>query len=279
MAPARPTVAPAPLTSFFHPLDVVDGWNRAYGSGRLPAVPGRRRRRRRSSATCSTCSAGSGVTTFLPVLKRFGTGIGAPLSFPTPGWTLAVDVPADPTRRCGARPRRRDRRGCRRPVLLRQGRTGATPADCRHVPRPRPVAGTARPPRPRRPVRLGPLTEAVTVLDALAAPQSVLVLGATSEIAAATVEQLSARGRLHPHRARRASGRTARRQRGRWRVTSWGRQARSRPSTSTPPTSRRTAACSDPVFDAGDVDVVILAVGVLPPRPPRSLTPWRRRRS
>ena len=30
------------------------------------------------------------------MLKRFGPGNTAPLSFPAPGWTLAVDLPATP---------------------------------------------------------------------------------------------------------------------------------------------------------------------------------------
>jgi decaprenylphospho-beta-D-ribofuranose 2-oxidase len=84
-----------PATPYFFPLDGVRAWNRLYGPQGFvqhqfvvpPQEEGALRRVVERYATARAPAA-------LAVLKRFGPGSGPPLSFPEPGWTLAVDLPA-----------------------------------------------------------------------------------------------------------------------------------------------------------------------------------------
>jgi decaprenylphospho-beta-D-ribofuranose 2-oxidase len=94
-APAARHVSIESIPQFFHPLDGVHQWNRLYGKQGFIQyqfiVPLDRIDVLR--AVIETFSS-AGVASFLAVLKRMGAQNLAPMSFPTEGWTLTLDMAA-----------------------------------------------------------------------------------------------------------------------------------------------------------------------------------------
>lgn len=93
-APRRELGRVTPFPGFFHPLDTVDHWNRLYGPQglvqyQLAVGPGHDEVVRRVLERLSR----QRIPSFLAVLKRFGPSGKGVLSFPIPGWTLALDFP------------------------------------------------------------------------------------------------------------------------------------------------------------------------------------------
>lgn len=83
---------------FLYPLDAIHEWNRIYGERGfhqfqcvVPFAEGERALRKLLEVIAVT-----GRASFLAVLKRMGEGRAGYLSFPRPGYTLALDFPAAP---------------------------------------------------------------------------------------------------------------------------------------------------------------------------------------
>lgn len=81
------------IPMYFHPLDLVGHWNRVYGREGFVqyqfVVPYEAESVLRSIIEQL---AAAQLPIFMTVLKRFGPGNPAPLSFPAAGWQLAVDI-------------------------------------------------------------------------------------------------------------------------------------------------------------------------------------------
>jgi decaprenylphospho-beta-D-ribofuranose 2-oxidase len=94
-AAARELTGTVPLARYFHRLDAISQWNRALGPRgflqyqfMVPAGADT------MITEVLTTLRRHHAAPFLGTLKRFGAGSGNYLSFPGPGWSLAIDLPA-----------------------------------------------------------------------------------------------------------------------------------------------------------------------------------------
>ncbi len=83
------------LPGYFHRLDAIVGWNKVAGPGGIVryqfAVPDNAEH---LIEEVLDALRRSGCAPFLGTIKRLGPATGGELSFPRPGWCLAVDIPA-----------------------------------------------------------------------------------------------------------------------------------------------------------------------------------------
>ncbi|HEV3070804.1 MAG TPA: FAD-binding oxidoreductase [Solirubrobacteraceae bacterium] len=95
-APQRERGRLLDMRAHLFPLDAVGSWNRLYGAAGLMqyqfVVPHGQVRTLRTAAEHLRRQR---LPVYLATIKRFGEASGGPLSFPLPGWTLAMDIPAD----------------------------------------------------------------------------------------------------------------------------------------------------------------------------------------
>jgi decaprenylphospho-beta-D-ribofuranose 2-oxidase len=84
------------FSKFMHPLDTFSNWNLIYGrKGFIQyqfVVP---LHRERALFEVLRIMRSFEISSFLTVLKKFGSESTGILSFPMPGWTLAIDIPAN----------------------------------------------------------------------------------------------------------------------------------------------------------------------------------------
>ena len=93
-SPASERARPVAVAQHFFPLDGFGNWNRLYGARGLVqyqfSVPDGQEAALTRAALLLRARR---IPSYLAVLKRLGAASGGPLSFPSPGWTLALDIP------------------------------------------------------------------------------------------------------------------------------------------------------------------------------------------